>query len=72
MNEEPDEDGDAYDGPTVCLDNGLVLPIAAMFDRLGNVTDDPFLAVVLLTGSAELGWFEIDIREQSWEPVTYH
>ncbi|MER9436677.1 hypothetical protein NKJ04_17440 [Mesorhizobium sp. M0618] len=57
---------------TIGLDNGLVLPVAMMLDKDGNPTEIPFDAVTLLAGSAELGWYEVDVAEGSWLSPTFH
>jgi hypothetical protein len=58
--------GDEPEDMTVGLDNGLVLPVAMMLDKDGNPTEIMFDATTLLAGSADLGWYEIDVADGSW------
>lgn len=75
MSGAPDDQGDQDLEPgtmTVGLDNGMVLPVALMMDKDGQVTEVPLHAATILAGSKELGWYEIDVVEQSWNSVTFH
>ncbi|AZO48061.1 hypothetical protein [Mesorhizobium sp. M4B.F.Ca.ET.058.02.1.1] len=60
---------------TVCIDSpygNLVLPIAMMMDKFGNPTEIEYDTKTLLCGSAELGWYEIDVEAGSWVKPTLH
>ena len=83
MSGEPEEDdprGMEYDRPeddapgfkSVTLDNGMTLPIALMMDKDMNPTEIPFDTRTILAGSAQQGWFEIDVQEGTWESITFH
>jgi hypothetical protein len=56
MSGEPEEEEQLPDGPSVCLDDGRVLPVALMMDKDGHATEIMFDAHTILAGSAELGW----------------
>lgn len=50
----------------------LHLPVAMLMDKDGNPTEILFDARVALAGSAETGWFEIDIQAGTWLYPTFH
>ncbi|RWB40450.1 MAG: hypothetical protein EOQ44_25235 [Mesorhizobium sp.] len=64
--------GEPMDEMSISLDNGLVLPVAMMLDKDGNPTELPVDAVKLLAGSADLGWYEVDVEAGSWILPTFH
>ncbi|WP_280952196.1 hypothetical protein [Mesorhizobium sp. WSM3868] len=43
-----------------------------MMDKDGNPTELEIDAVTLLAGDRNVGWYEIDVREESWERPTFH
>jgi len=55
----------------VILPNGVLLPIAALWDDNFNEVETIEEAYIVLCGSADLGWYELDVEGVA-RRVTFH
>lgn len=60
----------SLDDRVVVTSDGKTFPITLMTDANGDETDDLSQVMTILCGSAEMGWFEMDISNIEWP--TYH
>lgn len=52
-----------FDTGLAMLDNGHTVPILAMYDRLGDETEDPSMATALVAGDDKWGYWTVVLED---------